>query len=399
MQIITYFDRRIHNERYRMSNSLHIEMVDLKGQYLRIKEEIDSAVLDCLQNGQFIQGKSVSNFEEKLSQFTQSPHVISCGNGTDALQLACMALGLKAGDKVILPAFTYIATAEVLLLLGITPVYADVDENTFNISAESIEKVLEKDVKAIMVVHLFGQCADMEPILQLAQKHDLKIIEDNAQSIGSEYQFSNGVVKQAGTIGEIGTTSFFPSKNLGAFGDGGALFTANESLALHLRKLANHGQSQRYYHEMVGINSRLDTLQAAILEVKLKYLNNYIAARQTAANYFDNLLKDIDGITLPYRQKNSSHVFHQYTLKIKNGVRDSLAEYLKEAGIPYGIYYPLPVFEQEAYSDTHCAKKNYPVSIQLCKEVISLPMHTELSFEMQEFIAEKIITFIKNHHD
>lgn len=382
-----------------MSNSLHIEMVDLKGQYHRIKDEIDTAVLNCLESVQFIQSPTVRNFEQQLSFFTHSPFVISCGNGTDALQLACMALGLQAGDKVILPAFTYIATAEVLLLLGITPIYADVDENTFNITAETIEKVLDKDVKAVMVVHLFGQCAEMEPILLLAQKHGFKIIEDNAQSIGSEYLFSDGKVLQAGTIGDIGTTSFFPSKNLGAFGDGGALFTADEALVIRLKKIANHGQSQRYYHDLVGINSRLDSLQAAILEVKLKYLPDYILARQKAADIYDALLKEIPEVELPYRSSSSRHVFHQYTLKIHQNLRDKLVDFLKTAGIPTGIYYPLPVFDQEAYSNNSLNKNKFPVSQKLCKQVISLPMHTELTLEMQEYIAKHIITFFKNRHE
>ena len=365
-------------------------MVDLQGQYLRLKAEIEEAVLDVLSSGQFIQGKQVSDFESELAAYTGSPFVISCANGTDALQLACMALPLERGDKVMVPAFTYIATAEVLHLLGLQPIYCDVDPLHFMLTPETLEKAWQPGCKAVMLVHLFGQCPDMEAVMEWAAFRGLWVIEDNAQSIGSVFN-SRNVSKQAGTMGIIGTTSFFPSKNLGAYGDAGALFTADENLAHKLRMMANHGQSKRYYHDTIGVNSRMDTIQAAILRVKLKYLDDFIQSRQNAAVLYDERLSKIEGLHIPVRQPHSTHVFHQYTLRLDLTInRQQVQDVLQKNGISSAVYYPLPVYAQKAYQDATVHAADFPVTEYLCKSVLSLPMHTELNTEAIDYICNML---------
>lgn len=365
-------------------------MVDLRGQYKRLQAEIDDAVLACLESGQFIQGRGVEAFEHALADYTGAAHVVACANGTDALMLACMALGLKPGDKVMVPAFTYIATAEVIKFLGLQPVYCDVNAADFMVSVPKLEAAWQEGCKALMVVHLFGQCPDMEHILEWAAFKGLYVIEDNAQSIGCIYQGRAGSA-QAGTMGHMGTTSFFPSKNLGAYGDGGAVFTNDEALAIRLRMLANHGQSQKYKHDLVGVNSRLDALQAAILSVKLKHLESFIEARRNAADAYDMRLKDLPGIQLPHRNIHCRHVFHQYTLCTAEYLdRDRLAARLAELEIPTGVYYPLPVYAQVAYREEGLNSRDFPVTEYLCRNVLSLPMHTELSTEQIDYICSAI---------
>lgn len=366
-----------------------IQMVDLKGQYARIKPEIDQAIAEVINDTAFIQGKQVKTFEKQLAQYVGTQHCISCGNGTDALQIAFMALGIGAGDEVIVPAFTYIATVETAALLGIKTVLVDVREDTFNIDPSQIEKAITDKTKAIVPVHLYGQCVDMEHIIQIAQQHNLYVIEDAAQAIGSVYTFADGSAAQAGTMGTIGCTSFFPSKNLGCFGDGGALFTNDGVLAQKIRMIANHGQAQKYLHSIIGMNSRLDTLQAAILSVKLKYLDRYTVARQKVAAFYDQNL-NADQYVIPSRDAHSSHVFHQYTIKLKNGNRDLLKSQLQEKGIPSMIYYPLPVHFQEAFKDLGYKEGDFPVAEKLCKEVLSLPMHTELSEDQLAYIVKSL---------
>ncbi|MBK8567487.1 MAG: DegT/DnrJ/EryC1/StrS family aminotransferase [Saprospiraceae bacterium] len=368
-------------------------MVDLKGQYQKIKTEIDAAVLECMVSAQFIQGPQVKEFQLALEEYLGVKHVIPCANGTDALQIALMALGLEPGDEVIVPTFTYVATAEVIGLLRLTPVMVDVDPNTFNITAEIIEKAITPRTKAIVPVHLFGQCADMEPIMALAEKHGLFVIEDNAQAIGADYYFSNGRKQKAGTIAHIGSTSFFPSKNLGCYGDGGALTTNNDALAEKIRIIANHGQRKKYYHEVLGVNSRLDTIQAAILNVKLPYLDQYCAARQSVASYYDQNLKGITGLKIPARAANSTHVFHQYTLQVASHLRSNLIAHLANHGIPSMIYYPVPLYRQEAFKIYWEAGKSLPVTEMLCESVVSLPIHTEMDEELLSFIAETVASF------
>ncbi|HHB51996.1 MAG TPA: DegT/DnrJ/EryC1/StrS family aminotransferase, partial [Saprospiraceae bacterium] len=309
------------------------------------------------------------------------------------LQVALMGLGLRRGDEVIVPAFTYVATAEVIALLGLTPIMVDVDPDTFNLTGEIFEKAITERTKAVVPVHLFGQTADMENIVKIAKKHNIAVIEDNAQAIGSVYTFSDGTQKQAGTIGDIGTTSFFPAKNLGAFGDAGAIFTNNDNLANEMRMIANHGQSKRYYHDKIGVNSRLDSIQAAILDIKLRYLDDYANARRKAADYYDNAFKEIEDIQTPVRSKDSTHVFHQYTLRIKNGKRNELNDYLNSKGIPNNIYYPVPLYEQEAFSHLAGAVDFLPVTDMLCKEVISLPIHTEMTEQIQDIIIDGVKSF------
>ncbi|MCB1024294.1 MAG: DegT/DnrJ/EryC1/StrS family aminotransferase, partial [Acidobacteria bacterium] len=326
-----------------------IRMVDLKGQYEKIKGEMDRAVLDVIGSTAYINGPAVKTFQANLEAYLDVKHVIPCANGTDALQIALMALGLKPGDEVIVPAFTYVATAEVIGLLGLTPVMVDVDPDTYNVTAEIIEAAVTPRTKAVVPVHLFGQCCDMEPIMKVAKKCGIYVIEDNAQAIGSDYTFSDGSKMKAGTIGDIGTTSFFPAKNLGCYGDGGAMFTNDDELAGKLRMVANHGQTKQYYHGVIGVNSRLDSIQAAVLDVKLKYLDDYAAARNAAADHYDTAFADVEEIQTPAREKNSNHVFHQYTMKIGNGKRDDLRAFLAEKGIPSNIYYPLPLYEQDAF--------------------------------------------------
>jgi len=367
-------------------------MVDLHGQYLRIKPEIDKAIEEILTSTAFIQGPQVKEFADALGEFVNTDHVIPCANGTDALQLAMMALDLKPGDEVIVPVHTYVATAEVIALLGLTPVFVDVDEETFNIDPRKIEKVVTKKTKAIVPVHLYGQCADMESILKIAAAHSLYVIEDTAQALGAVYQFSDGTRKSAGTMGTIGTTSFFPSKNLGCFGDGGAIFTADAGLAEKLHMIANHGQRVKYHHDIVGINSRLDTLQAAILKVKLKYLKEYEAKRNEVAAFYDANIRS-DSIITPVRVTNSNHVFHQYTVKITDGSRDEFRKYLTEHGIPSMIYYPVPLHLQPAYRQPGLGEGSFPVTERLSKSVISLPIHTEFEPGQLGYICDTINKF------
>lgn len=372
----------------------NIQMVDVKGQYKKIKTAVDKAVLDVIESGAFINGPAVNAFQLHLEQYLGAKYVVPCANGTDALQIALMALGLEPGDEVIVPAFTYVATAEVIALLRLIPVMVDVDPGTFNVTAEIIEKAITPNTKAIVPVHLFGQSCDMEPIMEVANRHHLYVVEDNAQAIGADYTFSNGTRSKTGTIGHIGCTSFYPSKNLGAFGDGGALYTNDEGLAKKCKMIANHGQVRRYYHDEIGVNSRLDSIQAAILDIKLNHLDEYALARQVAAAYYDNALADVDGLQIPARQPNSSHVFHQYTLLVKNGKREALQEYLSAHGVPSMIYYPVPLYEQEAYRGEFSGGVEFlEVTDQLCKEVLSLPIHTEMTEEIQHYIIKAVLSF------
>jgi dTDP-4-amino-4,6-dideoxygalactose transaminase len=373
-----------------------IQMVDLKGQYLRMKEEIDAAVIDCISSTAYINGPQVKKFQASLETYLSVDHVIPCANGTDALQVAMMAVGLQPGDEVIVPAFTYVATAEVIALLQLKPIMVDVDPDTFNITAEIVEKAITSNTKAVVPVHLFGQTADMESILKVAQKHDLYVFEDTAQAIGAVYTFSDGSQKAAGTIGHIGTTSFFPSKNLGCYGDGGAIFTNDDEIAVKLRSVANHGQSKiQYQHDIIGCNSRLDTVQAAILDVKLKYLDDYSAARNKVADAYDAAFANIEGLQTPTRATNSTHVFHQYTMKVKDGKRDELQKYLGEKGIAARVYYPIPLDEQPAFKNHAIIPTPLTVTQQLCKEVLSLPIHTEMDEQTLNIIIEGVQSFYK----
>jgi UDP-2-acetamido-2-deoxy-ribo-hexuluronate aminotransferase len=367
-----------------------IQMVDLRSQYLRIKTEIDSAIESVLQVSAFIQGPEVKEFAQALSIKNQNTYVIPCANGTDALQIAMMALDLKHGDEVILPVHTYVATAEVIALLGLVPVFIDVDANTFNIDVDQIESKITTRTKAIVPVHLYGQCADMEPILKIAKAHNLFVIEDVAQALGAEYTFADGTIKKAGTMGVVGTTSFFPSKNLGAYGDGGAIFTHDSALAEKMTMIASHGQKIKYHHDVIGINSRLDTLQAAILNVKLKYLDEYTHKRNEAANFYDNELTSCTFLEIPTRAKYSTHVFHQYTLKAKGINRDDFKKYLEGKGIPSMIYYPVPLHLQKAYQRPGFGIGSFPVTEQLSKTVISLPIHTEMTSEELVYICQTV---------
>ena len=370
-------------------------MVDLKGQYAHIQQEVDEAVLSAIKEAQFINGPQVAAFTDELSIYLDGAHVIPCANGTDALQIAMMALNLEPGDEVIVPSFTYVATAEVIGLLRLKPVMVDVDPDSFNITTETIRPAITSKTKAIVPVHLFGQSADMESILDLAKEKGLYVIEDTAQAIGASYTFKDGTTKKAGTMGHIGCTSFFPSKNLGCYGDGGAMYTMDSNLAERLRMIANHGQVKKYVHKYIGVNSRLDTLQAAILRIKLRYLDNYSAARGAAAEKYDSLLYGIEGLVLPKRQSNSTHVFHQYTMKVRGGKRDSLKKHLEQAGIPAMIYYPVPLNEQEAYQAIGQIVGDLVVTQELCASVLSIPMHTELKEEQIKFITDTIIAFFK----
>ncbi|WP_100076837.1 DegT/DnrJ/EryC1/StrS family aminotransferase [Chryseobacterium camelliae] len=376
---------------------MKVEMVDLKSQYNKIKAEVNTGIQECLDNTAFINGPAVKEFQKDFEKYLNVKHVIPCANGTDALQIAMMALDLKPGDEVICPAFTYVATAEVIGLLGLKPIMVDVDENTFNIELKDLEKHLTPDTKAIVPVHLYGQSADMENIIEFAKKHNLFVIEDNAQAIGSDYTFTDGTVKKTGTIGDIGCTSFFPSKNLGCYGDGGALMTNNDDLAIKIRMIANHGQQKKYHHKVLGCNSRLDTIQAAVLKVKLKYLDEYSTARNKMATYYDKNLKTVAEIQVPERAQNSTHVFHQYTLKVKNGKRDELQKYLGEKNIPSMVYYPIPLYKQEAFQQYVEGNFRLPVTEKLCSEVISLPIHTEFDQEVADFIISEIKNFFSNN--
>jgi UDP-2-acetamido-2-deoxy-ribo-hexuluronate aminotransferase len=374
---------------------MKIEMVDLKGQYAKIQNEINDVVIENIRSANFINGPAVSEFAKNLSDYLGGAFVIPCANGTDALQIAMMALGLEQGDEIIVPSFTYVATAEVIGLLNLKPIMVDVDPFYFNITRENIEQAITSKTKAIVPVHLFGQCADMEPILALAKEHDLFVIEDTAQAIGAVYTFKDGTQKQAGTMGHIGCTSFFPSKNLGCYGDGGAIYTKDPSLAERIKMIANHGQVKKYIHKYIGVNSRLDTIQAAILNIKLKYLDKYSISRRTAADRYDNLLKGIDELITPIRASNSTHVFHQYTMQVKNGKRDALKKHLENAGIPAMVYYPIPLNEQEAFNSIGAVIGSLNTTNELCKSVLSLPMHTELTEDQQAFIVENIQSFYK----
>jgi dTDP-4-amino-4,6-dideoxygalactose transaminase len=373
-----------------------IQMVDLISQYEDIQEEIDAAVLNVIRSSAYINGPEVKAFQSELEDYLGVKHVIPCANGTDALQIAMMALGLKPGDEVITASFTYVATAEVIALLQLTPVLVDVDPHTFNIDPNVIEAAITPKTKAIVPVHLFGQCAPMEEIMAIAKKHNLYVIEDTAQAIGADYTYSDGRVQKAGTIGDIGGTSFFPSKNLGCYGDGGAIFTNNDAYAAKLRMIANHGQNRQYYHDEVGVNSRLDSIQAAILRIKLRRLDEYAAARNAVAGYYDKAFADIPELITPARFDRSTHVFHQYTL-ILNGVdRDALREYLSEKDVPMMIYYPVPLHLQKAYRDDRYNEGDFPVTEKLCSSVASLPMQTELDEEQLAYITGSVISFIKS---
>ncbi|KFF18049.1 DegT/DnrJ/EryC1/StrS family aminotransferase [Chryseobacterium sp. JM1] len=375
---------------------MKIQMVDLKGQYEKIKTEVDAGIQDCINNTAFINGPAVKEFQQDFEKYLNAKHVIPCANGTDALQIAMMALGLKPGDEIICPAFTYVATAEVMGLLGLIPIMVDVNEDTFDIELEGLEKYLTPNTKAIVPVHLYGQSADMEKILEFAEKYNLFVIEDNAQAIGSDYTFSDGTVKKTGTIGHIGCTSFFPSKNLGCYGDGGALMTNDDEIALKIRMIANHGQEKKYHHKVLGCNSRLDTIQAAVLKVKLTHLDEYSAARNKMADYYDEHLAGISEISVPKRAENSTHVFHQYTLKVKNGKRDGLQKYLAEKNIPSMVYYPLPLYRQGAFQQYVTEGFSLPVTEQLCSEVISLPVHTEFDQEVLDYIIAEIKNYFNS---
>lgn len=372
-----------------------IKMVDLKGQYDGIRGELDASLDSVLNTTSFINGPAVKKFQSNLQEYLNVRHVIPCANGTDALQLSLMSLNLSPEDEIITTNFTFASTAEVVLLMGLKLKLVDINEKTFNIDSSSIEKAVTPKTKAIIPVHLFGQSAEMEKIIEIAKKYKLQIIEDNAQALGATYMFKDGKKKKTGTIGDIGTTSFFPSKNLGAYGDGGAIFTNNDSLAQKMRVLANHGMDKRYYHDLVGLNSRLDSMQAAVLDVKLKYLDNYNEKRRNSAERYSNNLKGITNVITPnIPSDHQGHVFHQYTLRILDSKRDLLAEYLTKNSIPFGIYYPVPLHMQKAYYNPEVENNLFPVTNKAVKEVISLPMHTELSIDQIDFISEKIIQFL-----
>ena len=372
-----------------------LQMVDTKSQYLKIKPAIDDAVIEVLNSSMFIGGPAVNEFAENLAAYHNVAHVVTCANGTDALQIAMMALGLQPGDEIITPSFTYIATVETAALLHLKPVFVEVDPQTFCIDVAAIEKAITPKTKAIIPVHLYGHAADMEKIMAIAKAHKLYVIEDNAQGIGCDYTFSDGTVKKTGTIGDIGCTSFYPSKNLGAYGDGGAIFTNDEALAKKLKMIASHGQSRRYYHDVVGCNSRLDTIQAAILNIKLKHLDEYIVARRKAAAYYDNAFANQAKITTPFRAAYSNHVFHQYTLVLNEVDRDGLNAFLAKEGVPSMIYYPVPCHKQKMFDAFGGNSFNLPVTDWLTERVISLPMHTELDGEQQAFIVSKVLSFIQ----
>jgi len=372
----------------------NIQMVDLKSQYQKIKTEVNAGIQEVIDTATFIKGNKVTDFQHQLETYLNVSHVIPVGNGTDALQIALMSLGLVAGDEVITPTFTFIATAEVVALLGLTPVLVDVEYGTFNMSIESLRKAITPKTKAIVPVHLFGQNADMEAILDIAKEYHLFVIEDACQSIGSVYTFSDGHKAQSGCMGDIGCTSFFPSKNLGCYGDGGAIFTNNEELAVKMKAISNHGMVVRYYHDIIGVNSRLDSIQAAVLEVKLKHLDEYCTSRQLAAVFYDAAFAQNDKITIPVRSVKSTHVFHQYTLKLNGVNRAELQKHLKDKGIPAMIYYPVPLHLQKAYRDDRYKAGDFPIAEKLCECVLSLPMHTELSVDQLRYITDSVLEFV-----
>lgn len=372
-----------------------IRMVDLVSQYEKIKPEVDAAMAEVVATAAFINGPEVQAFQTELETYLKVPHVIPCANGTDALQIAMMALGLEPGDEVITATFTYVATAEVIALLQLTPVLVDVDPHTFMIDPSAIERAITPRTKAIVPVHLFGQCADMGRIMAIAKKYNLFVIEDTAQAIGAKYTWPDGTWNKAGTIGHIGATSFFPSKNLGCFGDGGAIFTNDAALAAKMRMVANHGQSKRYYHDEIGVNSRLDSLQAAVLRIKLRNLKTYNEARRAAAAQYDAAFANHPHLEIPTRAANSTHVFHQYTLKVKNGSRDALNAFLETKGVPSMIYYPVALHMQSAYQDARYKNGDFPVTEALVQEVVSLPMHTELEADQLAHIINNVLEFFK----
>lgn len=371
-----------------------IQMVDLKRQYLKIKPQVDAAIQEVLESAAFINGAPVQQFSQELQQYLDIKHVIPCANGTDALQIAMMALGLQPGDEVITPSFTFIATAEVIALLHLKPVFVDVDPKTFCLDPVAVEKAITSKTRAIVPVHLYGQSADMEPLMAIAEKHNIPVIEDNAQAIGGHYTFKNGSVKKLGAIGHIGCTSFFPSKNLGCYGDGGALFTNDDALAAKIRMVANHGQSARYYHDVVGVNSRLDTLQAVVLRIKLQLLDEYVTARRAVADAYDAGFAGIPQITTPYRAPYSYHVYHQYTLQLNGVSRDELQKYLQERNVPAMIYYPVPAHQQKMFADFGGAAFKLPVTDDLTTKVISLPIHTEMDPDQLEHIIHSVKSFL-----
>ncbi len=371
-----------------------IQMVDTHTQYHKIKSEVDKAVIDVIESSAFINGKPVQEFASNLSNYLGVKHTIPCANGTDALQIAMMALGLQPGDEVITPSFTYIATTEVIALLKLVPVFVEVDPKTFCVDPVAIEKAVTPKTKAIVPVHLYGQAAPMEEIMAIAKRHNIYVIEDNAQAIGCDYFFKEGSKKKTGTIGHIGTTSFYPSKNLGAFGDGGAIFTNDDALAIKLKMIANHGQSKRYYHDVVGCNSRLDTVQAAILNIKLKHLDEYAAARRSAADFYDKAFANHPQIKTPFRADYSNHVFHQYTLILEGVDRNGLNEFLAQRKIPSMIYYPVPGHKQKMFEQFNVASQTMPVTDWLTERVISLPIHTELDEEQLSFITTNVLEFV-----
>lgn len=370
-----------------------IQMVDLVGQYHKIKDEVDRAVLGVMETAAFINGPETKNFEKELAEYLGVKHAIGCANGTDALQIAMMALDLKPGDEVITPSFTFVATVEVVALLGLHPVFAEVLPGTFNIDPEDIRRKITPRTKAIVPVHLFGQTADMAAIMTIAQEHGLHVIEDNCQAVGSDYTFPDGGARKAGTIGTIGTTSFFPSKNLGCYGDGGAIFTNDDALAKRLRQVCNHGSEVRYYHDVVGVNSRLDSMQAAILRIKLRHLDAYGRARQQAATVYDQAFAGLEHVHTPERSKDSTHVFHQYTLRITGGHRDALRAHLEKHGVPAMIYYPVPLHLQKAYEGYGIKRGDLPITERLMDQVLSLPMSTELDHEQLTHITATVKSF------
>jgi len=372
-----------------------IQMVDLKSQYEKIKPEVDKAIQNVIDSTQFIGGSEVKGFSEELAKYLGVKNVIPCANGTDALQIAMMALNLQPGDEVITASFTYVATAEVIALLKLTPILVEINPDTFTIDPKAIEKAITPKTKAIVPVHLYGQCADMEPIMEIAKKHNLFVIEDVAQAIGADYIYKDGKKVKAGTMGTVGCTSFFPSKNLGCYGDGGAMYTNDDNLAAQIRKIANHGQSVQYIHDEIGVNSRLDNIQAAILRIKLRHLDEYASARNKAAAYYDKAFAGNPKIKTPVRAKNSTHVFHQYTLVLNGVDRNKLKEHLASKDIPAMIYYPLPLHHQKAYANPRFKDVDFPFTVPLCKNVISLPMHTELGEETLKYITDSVLEFVK----
>ena len=371
-----------------------IQMVDLKSQYEKIQTEVDAAVLNVIRSTQYINGPEVKSFQKELEEYLDVKHVIPCANGTDALQIAMMALDLQPGDEVITSNFTYVATAEVIALLKLTPVLVDVYADTFDIDLEAMEQAITPKTKAIVPVHLFGQATNMEALMEIAKKHNLYVIEDTAQAIGCDYLFKDGSKQKVGTIGTIGCTSFFPAKNLGCYGDGGAIFTNDDELAIKLRQTANHGQSRQYIHDRVGVNSRLDSIQAAILRIKLRHLDTYSAERNKAASYYDNAFGAHKKVKIPKRVTYSNHVFHQYTLQLNNVNREEIIAFLREKEVPAMIYYPIPLHMQDAYNDPRYKKDDFPVTEKLCATVISLPMQTELSEDQLKYITDSVLEFL-----